>query len=209
MTPIHRTINYGVPWDEPFHKFNHWYYRAGQGEGQHGYPANACTLSTVSQEGWPSSRIVLLKGVDTGMTFFGNYHSQKGRELDANPMGSLCFWWPSQQKQVRVSGTTHRLTKEENEAYFATRPRSSQIGAWASYQSSQMESMRLLEGLVSAYSKMFEGETVPCPPTWGGWRLTPKQFEFWTDGYGRLHERIVYDEDANAPHTWIQYMKFP
>ena len=162
--------------------------------------ANAMTLATASVDGTPHARIVLLKGVDPrGFTFFTNDDSAKGRELGANPRAALVFFWHELQRQVRIEGTVAQVTRAESEAYFATRPRGSQLGAWASPQSTQVESRAALDASLAAAEARFAGGDVPCPPRWGGYRVTPSAVELWQGRESRMHDRLRYVRDGG---TW-------
>lgn len=158
----------------------------------------AMTLSTVSKQGQPSSRIVYFKGLsvadDGGRCprFFTNYESQKSREMSENPRVSLLFYWPVQWRQVRIEGHVEKVSREESDAYFQSRERGSRIGAWASPQSSVIQSREDLEARVNEVAKRFEGKEIPCPPFWGGWRVVPSRIEFWQGGESRLHDREVF-----------------
>jgi len=167
---------------------------------------NAMVVSTVSAEGRPSSRMVLLKGVDArGFVFFTNYESRKAADIAANPHVSLLFPWHDLQRQVRVEGTAARVSEEESEAYFGSRPRDSQLGAWASPQSRVVASRSTLDerygGVLAQFADL---DDVPLPPHWGGFRVTPELVEFWQGRKGRMHDRLRYrhrEDDPHAPWT--------
>jgi pyridoxamine 5'-phosphate oxidase len=164
---------------------------------------NAVVVSTVSAQGRPSSRLVLLKGLDErGFVFYTNLESRKGAEISANPAVSLLFPWHDLQRQVRVEGTASRVTPEEDEAYFASRPRESQLGAWASPQSTVVGSRSALDELYGGVLARFaDADAVPLPPHWGGFRVAPQEVEFWQGRKGRLHDRLVYRRGPDGP-TW-------
>jgi pyridoxamine 5'-phosphate oxidase len=152
------------------------------------------TLCTATPDGTPTGRLVLLKGVDDdGFVFYTNYRSAKARDLDSNPKAALVFYWSQLDRQVRIEGSVERTSREESEAYFKTRPRESQIGAWASPQSEVISSREALEQLAAELEDQFRDREVECPEHWGGYRLIPKRIEFWKNRLGRLHDRILYE----------------
>ena len=179
---------------DPFAQFSTWMDETIKSEV---IDANAMTVSTVDEMGRPSSRIVLLKGFDhNGFIFFTNYNSNKAADLEANPNIVMHFFWPDLQRQTMITGMAAKTTREVSEAYFATRPVESKIGAWASEQSSVLTSRKELESRVAETQKRFAGQPIPCPPFWGGFCVTPRLFEFWQGGANRLHDRICYTLDG-------------
>lgn len=163
---------------------------------------NAFTLSTVSGEGRPNSRVILLKDIDTrGAVFYTNRLSRKGRELQDNPRVSLLFYWDKFARQIRIDGTISLVSDEESDAYFATRPRGSQIGAWASKQSEPIATRAELDAAFAAVEKQYEGDTVPRPPHWGGYRVSLETIEIWQGQESRLHDRVEYRADGNGGWT--------
>ncbi len=156
-------------------------------------------LATADAEGRPSVRMVLLRGADErGFVFHTNYNSRKAGELAANPHAALCFHWPTLEEQIRVEGRIERLPSSESDAYFVTRPRGSQLGAWASEQSMVLPSRETLEEQYRAIERRFEGSPVPRPPFWGGFRLVPERIEFWFGRPDRLHDRLSYTREAGG-----------
>lgn len=160
--------------------------------------ANAMTVSTVGEDGRPSVRVVLLKYYgEEGFAFFTNYESKKGRDLTANPFAAMHFFWPQLDRQIAVYGRVEKTSRDESEKYFNSRPVDSRIAAWASAQSSVIESREVLDKRFEEHKERF-GDDVPLPPFWGGFRLTPDKFEFWQGRQNRLHDRICYQQDDDA-----------
>ena len=175
--------------EDPLDLLLNWYQAAVDSKEQ---DANAMSLSTLDLDGYPVSRVVLLRyATKDGLSFFTNYKSAKGLEIEKNPKGAVQFFWKSLERQVRVRGRIERLPAAESDAYFASRPRESQIGAWASPQSEVIVSRETIENSVAAYTAKFASEaTVPRPPHWGGYRILPVTFEFWQGRPSRLHDRM-------------------
>jgi len=160
---------------------------------------NTMALASASPDGAPSVRIVLLKGIDDrGLQFFTNYGSRKGRELDANPRAAATLYWQPLQRAVRVDGAVERLTGEESDAYFATRPRGSRLGAWASKQGTPIPSRAVLDAALADADARYPGEEVPRPEYWGGYRLVPSVIEFWTGRVNRLHDREQFVREPDG-----------
>ncbi len=180
---------------DPFTLFGAWFAEAEAAEVN---DPNAMSLATATPGGLPSVRMVLLKGFDTGFVFYTNFHSRKGVELAANGQAALLFHWKSLRRQVRVEGPIAEVTTAEADAYFHSRPRDSQIGAWASLQSEPMAERFELERRMANYTAQYAGKPVPRPPHWSGYRVTPESFEFWLDRPFRLHERITFTRSANG-----------
>jgi pyridoxamine 5'-phosphate oxidase len=160
---------------------------------------NAFALATTGKDLQPTVRMVLLKDVDErGLVFYTNMQSRKGCQLTENPRASACFWWPQLQRQVRIEGQVERVSDQEADNYFASRPRGSQIAAWASNQSSELSSRDALLGAAALLTARYEGRAIPRPPYWSGYRLVPERFEFWKEQADRLHEREVYTRQASG-----------
>jgi len=175
---------------DPFRQFDQWF---GEAEAAKLNEPNAMTLATSNHEGMPSARTVLLKGVDgRGFTFFTNYESLKGRDLAANPRASLVFPWLELERQVIIAGTVTKVSREESDAYFQSRPLGSQLGAWASAQSTIVPDRDTLEASLNAIKTRYAGQIVPTPPHWGGYRVSPTTVDFWQGRRNRLHDRLRY-----------------
>jgi pyridoxamine 5'-phosphate oxidase len=195
-----------TPGDDPFILFKSW---MTQAEASEPNDANAMALATVGEGGIPNVRMVLLKGVDAnGFVFYSNADSIKGGELKQNSNAAINFHWKSLRKAVRVQGTVAQVSDAEADAYFATRPKDSQIGAWASPQSRPMEGRWVFEKAIAQYALKYGLTTVPRPPHWTGWRITPQRIEFWRDRPFRLHDRLVYAR-ADAASAWTTERLFP
>ncbi len=183
---------------DPHAMFLRWF---GEAQDAGVVEPNAMVLATVSPDARPSARTVLLKGVsEAGFVFFTNYESRKAHELDAGPHCALLFGWYQLQRQVRVEGTVRRTTREETAAYFASRPRDSQLGAWASPQSSVVGSREELDAMYAAVADRFAGEDVPAPDHWGGYLVMPEAMEFWQGRSGRMHDRLRYRRGGDG---WV------
>ena len=181
---------------DPFVQFANWF---DENLTSQPIEPSAVLLSTVGPDGAPSSRVVLLKGMDPrGFVFFTNYESRKGRELAAEPRAALTFFWPELERQVHVAGVAEKISREESEAYFKTRPETSRVGAWASKQSSVIQNRRELEDRFREIAERFPNKEIPCPPFWGGYRVRPTRFEFWQGRRSRLHDRICYEQKDGA-----------
>ena len=209
-TPIERTGRLTVgdftQADEPMRLFAAWLADATASEPR---DPNAMTLATVDADGMPNARMVLLKGADAqGFVFYTNMGSQKGQELAASAKAALVFHWKSLNRQVRVRGHVENVTAEEADAYFATRPKQAQIGAWASKQSQPLESRMAFEKAVAINAAKYAIGSVPRPPNWSGYRIVPEQIEFWHDRPFRLHDRIVFKRAA-AGEAWSKTRLYP
>lgn len=191
--------------EEPFELFAQW---LSEAEATEPADANAMALATVDAAGLPDVRIVLLKGFDAnGFVFFTNMESRKGEELAAAPRAALNFHWKSLQRQVRIRGSIQPVSEAEADAYFAGRPRLSQIGAWASRQSRPLESRAVFERAVADYTAKFADAPIPRPPQWGGYRLKPRTIEFWQDRPFRLHDRVEFTRAADG--GWARMRLYP
>lgn len=190
--------------DEPFALFGEW---LADATGSEPNDPNAMALATVDTDGMPDVRMVLLKGFDTGgFVFYTNLESAKGRELAATPKAALCFHWKSLRRQVRVRGPVEAVTDAEADAYFATRPRGSRIGAWASKQSRPLESRFALEKAVASYTARYPVGDIPRPDHWSGFRIVPQTIEFWHDRPFRLHDRLTFTRDGGG---WTTSRLYP
>jgi len=194
MTDISEELDEQTIDREPINQFKRWFEDAVASGMK---LPEAMTLATATRDGKPSARVVLLKGFDSdGFVFYTNYRSAKARDLEANPHAALVFYWSQFDRQVRVEGTVERVSTEESRAYFKTRPRESQIGAWASPQSNVIENREVLEARVAELEQLYGDGELECPEHWGGYRVKPTRIEFWKGRLGRLHDRIVYERDG-------------
>lgn len=183
---------------QPIDQFHHWFDEAVKAKA---LEPNAMTLATASADGRPSTRVLLLKGADaTGLVWFTNYASRKGQDLSANPMAAMQFFWPELERVVRIEGRVERVSDEESDTYYRSRPAGSRIGAWASPQSQVLVSRDVLEAAWKEQQAKL-GEDPPRPAHWGGYRLIPDHWEFWQGRSSRLHDRIVYELQADG--AWL------
>ena len=185
--------------EEPFAQFAVWFAEAAETDL---LEPNAMTLATADENGRPSARLVLLKDFDEqGFVFYTNDESRKGGELAVNPWAALTFWWGNLQRQVRIEGRVERVSAEESDVYYNSRPLGSQIGAWASQQSRMIEDRAELEERLAALEARFAVEEIVRPPFWGGYRVVPTAVEFWQGGVNRLHDRFLYSRQADG--SWL------
>ena len=197
--------SHGIP-HEALDKFASWFSEADADADI--IDASAVALATSDAQGRPSCRMVLLKTYDSkGFVFYTNLKSRKGMDLRENPAASLCFYWPSRARQVRIEGTVEPVTDDEADQYFATRPRQSQIGAWASRQSAPLASSTALATRIAAITARHGAGTIPRPTFWSGFRLRPRRIEFWREGYFRLHHRECFEQQPDG--AWQRQELFP
>ena len=185
--------------ESPVEMFRIWF---DQVEGIHPFESTAMTLSTTNKDGKPSSRVVLLKGYDEkGFAFYTNYESRKGREIEENPYGSLNFYWPSQERQVRINGKLRKVSRSRTEKYFHSRPLRSQIAALASNQSGVIKNRDALKKKFDGLEKEFKGKDIPLPENWGGYRMEHQSVEFWQGRRDRMHDRFIYTKNGTVWQT--------
>jgi pyridoxamine 5'-phosphate oxidase len=207
LRSVETSMDFENPPRDPIAQLNAWIEDARRT----GLPnPNAMSLATVDAGGQPSARIVLLKGLDqNGAVFFTNRQSRKGEALSANPRAGLLFHWDALHRQVRIEGRVSQVSDAESDAYFATRPRESRIGAWASQQSKPAKDRAALDAAFAAYEQKFARGEVPRPPNWGGYRVSLDSIEFWQGHPFRLHDRVVYSADKSSPNGWRVQRLFP
>ena len=191
--------------DNPIGLFKKWFSKAGENEIN---DPNAVAVATSDQNNQPNVRMVLLKGLsDKGFVFYTNFNSKKGQELKVNQKASMCFHWKSLRRQVRILGKVEEVTTTEADDYYNSRPYKNRISAWASSQSQILEKREIFLNKIQEYEKKYPDENnVPRPPHWSGWRLLPSEIEFWVDGEGRVHERLIY---KNIKGKWEREILYP
>ncbi len=192
---------------DPFSIFDTWYTEARETELN---DSNAMTIATADASGQPAARMVLLKGYDRdGFIFYTNQESRKATDIAANPKAAILFHWKSVRRQIRIEGNLSIVSDQIADAYFATRSRDSQLGAWASDQSRPLDSRATFEARYEEMKARFDGQDVTRPPHWSGYRLVPKRFEFWQDREHRLHERRTFMRSNDSDESWIEGMLYP
>ena len=191
--------------DNPIDLFKNWFSEAEKSEIN---DPNAVAVATADKKNQPNVRMVLLKGLsDKGFVFYTNFNSKKGEELKNNLKSSMCFHWKSLRRQVRVLGTVEEVTASEADEYYNSRPYKNKIGAWASDQSKQLEQREIFLKKIKEFEKKYkEQDSIPRPPHWSGWRIIPKEIEFWLDGEGRIHERLLYVKENE---NWKKKLLYP
>ena len=185
--------------ENPFQQFSIWWNETAEAKLEE---ANAMVLATASADGTPAARIVLMKAFnENGFVFFSNYNSNKGKQLQENASACLVFFWKELERQVIIEGEIKKVSEQESDEYFATRPMESRIGAWSSPQSKVIQNREILEKNVSYFTNKYQSQNIPRPPHWGGYILIPTLIEFWQGGAGRLHDRLQYSIDTT--NSWI------